>query len=712
MVGRIILFIMLCVYMPLAQGCSSLLYNVEGDVAIKNAPLREGVKTGKTKIFTYTYNDFVIFENDTGLFVKTHYRSDSSNRLEFYGINKKLSDRSIKFDKNLIKKHGLRTLVEFSKRDAKKIAAGQVYKDFSKVNKIIFWVSYNHHGGGDLIIEFADFKQLVEEVHRSIREYDETLVLSEIDDDVRQFIDRSIFVEAIKRADTNEKLVTLRKIAKSLGYSGVDSDLRKKDEMIAFNAEQEAAIGASLDAKKIFIKKHSNRTASGDDCFVVTASSLNIRQRHYGNANKVGVYSQGDVVCRQGSYGEWMQTEKGWVSSKYLNKWGTDGYSKKINEIQVMVDSEDFSIAQKANTVASYTAYLSEHPSGKYKSKATQLLAARYADLGTFEGFMNAYKIIGEYQLIVDAYGAAMEVKQKAPVPLELVALYFTKGVKKISDVPKFAKLLAQIDGYDDGEALYKHFKHEILGLPGFGERLTATNFTDSIEYKYVFKNERPKIKSIVDGEKFGLTVVYGDKKFKFTKTADCQYTRNYSEKRDLGFFEGLGSALGGGVVKNKTIYYDVYRCSAPLSKLEILRKLEKNLVSTTIACRQIKNKSGWEDHRYTGKIYNKGGGGSGSGGSSSDYVMVNFDPVCGIAGCIGKNLDISGGPGDFSSSFSGASSGAIHKGYNGLAGTYNWSAQIDDNKSCSGSLYLSGEKGNYTIRVYDSCSDAGSNEY
>lgn len=103
----------------------------------------------------------------------------------------------------------------------------------------------------------------------------------------------------------------------------------------------------------------------------------------------------------------------------------------------------------------------------------------------------------------------------------------------------------------------------------------------------------------------------------------------------------------------------------------------------------------------------------SSNGGSSSqvDYVMVNFSSTCGFALCSDKNLRISGGPGSFSPSYSGAATGAIHKGYNGLAGRYNWSAQLD-NKVCSGSFNLSGRKRNLYLSVYDNCSDAGSNEH
>jgi len=96
----------------------------------------------------------------------------------------------------------------------------------------------------------------------------------------------------------------------------------------------------------------------------------------------------------------------------------------------------------------------------------------------------------------------------------------------------------------------------------------------------------------------------------------------------------------------------------------------------------------------------------SSSSSSSYDYVMVQFESVCGLYGCTDKNLHISGGPGNFSPSYSGAAAGAIHKGYNGfLAGNYRWSAQFD-NTVCSGNFYVSGSKRNITISIHPGCSD------
>ena len=102
----------------------------------------------------------------------------------------------------------------------------------------------------------------------------------------------------------------------------------------------------------------------------------------------------------------------------------------------------------------------------------------------------------------------------------------------------------------------------------------------------------------------------------------------------------------------------------------------------------------------------------SSSSSSSYDYVMVTFESVCGFNLCTDKNLHISGGPGNFSPSYSGATSGAINKGYNGkLEGRYNWSAQFD-NEFCSGSFYVSGNKRNITLSIHRGCSGFYVSEY
>lgn len=92
------------------------------------------------------------------------------------------------------------------------------------------------------------------------------------------------------------------------------------------------------------------------------------------------------------------------------------------------------------------------------------------------------------------------------------------------------------------------------------------------------------------------------------------------------------------------------------------------------------------------------------------EWTNVTVEMTCGIlAHCLTEGLRVSGGPGDVSDS--GAWVG-IHDIGRGIAGRYNFSASFAGNRHCSGSFSLSGTKRNYAIRVYDSCSDAGSGEF
>lgn len=98
---------------------------------------------------------------------------------------------------------------------------------------------------------------------------------------------------------------------------------------------------------------------------------------------------------------------------------------------------------------------------------------------------------------------------------------------------------------------------------------------------------------------------------------------------------------------------------------------------------------------------------------SSGDFISVDFEGVCGFAGCTTKNLKVWGGPGEYKSSYDNASSGIILKGYqNKIAGTYHWSGRLDDKYHCSGTFKVSGDKKNISLRVYPRCGSPYFNEF
>ncbi|MGL1958596.1 MAG: hypothetical protein OCD00_14915 [Colwellia sp.] len=97
----------------------------------------------------------------------------------------------------------------------------------------------------------------------------------------------------------------------------------------------------------------------------------------------------------------------------------------------------------------------------------------------------------------------------------------------------------------------------------------------------------------------------------------------------------------------------------------------------------------------------------------SGDYILVDFEGVCGIAGCIATNLKIWGGPGEYKPAFDKASTGTIFKGYQDkIAGTYHWSATLDNRHYCSGIFSTKGDKKNINIRAYSACKNPYINEF
>lgn len=98
----------------------------------------------------------------------------------------------------------------------------------------------------------------------------------------------------------------------------------------------------------------------------------------------------------------------------------------------------------------------------------------------------------------------------------------------------------------------------------------------------------------------------------------------------------------------------------------------------------------------------------SGSSGGDVRVVTVEGDAISGLLrSVLVKDISMSGGPGLINDSSSSSSSLNITKGYNGIAGRYNYSLQLYNgvNKTCTGSVYIDGRHRWVKISVYvDSC--------
>lgn len=105
----------------------------------------------------------------------------------------------------------------------------------------------------------------------------------------------------------------------------------------------------------------------------------------------------------------------------------------------------------------------------------------------------------------------------------------------------------------------------------------------------------------------------------------------------------------------------------------------------------------------------------SSRGGAVVKGVGINVEWTCGfIKSCsTDKNLRVSG-PGYVPSYENGRQkTQLVSRMNNALEGSYSFSVSANKGKiKCSGSFNLSGKKRNYTIRLYDSCKDAGSGEW
>ncbi len=103
---------------------------------------------------------------------------------------------------------------------------------------------------------------------------------------------------------------------------------------------------------------------------------------------------------------------------------------------------------------------------------------------------------------------------------------------------------------------------------------------------------------------------------------------------------------------------------------------------------------------------------------NNESLIHVSFEPVCGLlSSCTASNLKLSG-PGNYFQTYENSSSGYIVKNYNNiLYGAYRWNITLNQNtneqKECTGEVYIHDEHRNITIRVFDSnCQDAGTTQF
>lgn len=157
---------------------------------------------------------------------------------------------------------------------------------------------------------------------------------------------------------------------------------------------------ASVSELRQFISKYSK---IGNNCYVVTASTLNIRSGNSVNTKKTGEYRKGDRICAKTDENGWIRTDRGWISKKYT-KPGTmnipvvRSYISEVSDKIRRIEQKKKIQAQQAEIQAQKKKV--EDKTAKVQKELDDL--SEKADLSKLEEFINKYKKNKEYRSIVE----------------------------------------------------------------------------------------------------------------------------------------------------------------------------------------------------------------------------------------------------------------------------------------------------------------------
>lgn len=722
LVKKIICILTLSLYI---SGCS-ILYNQERNVELNSLTNTENLPTSKTSIFftdlngrltqrRLDNNDFVVASNSEGVYLLSKNYSVSSNAVGYskYSVRHPKSEihlwpKSEKPLEDIFKNHHL-TRINFNKKDSncRRLCEFEGYSTQHGLHLVIFTGGYEKRREGtnsDIFVEYIDYSSRLKQVNNAIASYSKTTFPENFVP--TQLISPSLVTRHITGTNSVKKLQALKSTLKSLDYNSFDNRLSQNMAYHEFDDQYSAAKRGSHEDRKAFLARYSYSQSSAN-CYYVKANTLNIRDRNYASSKKVGKYSKNDRVCATKETDSWVRSDRGWVFKKYLSNEPFSGAAKKLAAVADIVDKQEYANAQAEHSISAYRSYIKNNPNGDFVDGAVTKQVELYRQQKSFNGYMQAYKLKFHQPDLIAAKKALTQSSVKVSAIPELVELYFTKMVIHKNDIPNFASVTTKMNG-----TIYNRYVDRMMKLPSIQTQFTHDSFFNSIEYKYLLKTSRPEASVKYQLNKAQIVLDYENKQFSINTDASCSFSRSETSIRERGFLESLVTFNGDD---KQTSSYDIYDCQLSAKKQaevsNILQKLDDYQSTASIA----KLNDNWEASEKTSSYTYSSTTTSGSSSSSSispqSYVMVYFESVCGLIACKDKNLSLSGGPGDFMPGYSGAASGSIQKGYNGLAGTYQWSAHVDK-KVCSGSVYISGLKPNLYIRVYDHCGDAGTSEH
>lgn len=177
----------------------------------------------------------------------------------------------------------------------------------------------------------------------------------------------------------NENVISqLRSFGSKEAYDlAYDISLSEKDLKRAYTSVRE--INAFL------AKPHQVELdfGSGSNCFTVECSSLNIRTKPSTKRSKiVGRYVQKDIVCPLQEKNNWIKSDRGWVSKKYLGLSAQTNKKNLVTKVLKLKKLKRNYVRQnslKLNSIAAYESYIKTY--GKEK-KIRKNLQALYRNEG------------------------------------------------------------------------------------------------------------------------------------------------------------------------------------------------------------------------------------------------------------------------------------------------------------------------------------------
>ena len=347
--------------------------------------------------------------------------------------------------------------------------------------------------------EFLDFDPVRQEIETSIQNCDFSSLPDVNLKAISPYVDKDIIKRRFTETDSKKCLTDLKSVVDKMELKNFDTLFASRMAEFNFFEDYSLAKDSDLKVKKDFLKKYKIHAPGQNACYKVTANSLNIRKSSSTKSKKIGTYKKNDTVCVVDRKGNWVKTQKGWVSSGYLKRSGSNQYNELYIKIETQADNSDYIIAKNRNTVASYRKYIAEHPNGLNKSDAYKNLVERLRSLQTVEGYTEAYQYshdTSDLQKILDSTNTVsgleafiskhQDKKVSAKAKKKLVSLYRAKNT--FSGYLSAYKLLFELD--DAQKALSKakssHEKalveKEIFGL--YKEDLIVSKISDmSVTY-------------------------------------------------------------------------------------------------------------------------------------------------------------------------------------------------------------------------------------